>query len=317
MTTYLVAGLVGAAVIAGVVGAAPLVARLLLSPRSRVRNRLKHEFGRPEVAESLAAFKDLHKLAAGPVADGPPTLSTRFATMVEHSSLEVSPNALKLIVVLCGAGLAAGAGFAKGSVLMAVGGGAIGVAAPLLYVRHRAKKRDEKLLTQLPLILDMVARYLKSGNSLGQALGSATEELKWPAQPLFARYVSQRDLGLPLDVTLRELADRAGLTEYRIMTMAILVQQQTGGNLAEVCERLAAVVRERFRVQGMIRGLTAEGRLQAAILIAICPALVAVMMVVKPDYADAMLSQPKLLGGIVVSQLIGVLWIRKIVDIKF
>ena len=317
MTTYLVAGLVCVGVAAGVVGLAPLVARLWAGPGARVRERMVREFGSPETNEALPAFKDLHKPTAGAVADGPPTLPVRFATMVERSGLEITPGWLLQIVALCAIGFGAAAGYAKQSVLLAVGGAVVGAILPLLYVCHRAKKRDEKLLAQLPEILDMAARFLKSGHSLGQALGAVTEELKGPARELFARYVSQRDLGLPLEVTLRELADRAGLTEYRIMTMAILVQQQTGGNLAEVCERLAAVVRERFRVQGMIRALTAEGRLQAAILIGLCPVIVVVMTVIKPSYAEAMMSQPKLLAGILVSQLIGILWIRKIVNIKF
>ncbi|WP_439629975.1 type II secretion system F family protein [Gemmata sp.] len=317
MTTYLVAGLVWGAVVAGIVGLAPLVARLWATPGARVRKRVKQEFGRPEPDQALAAFKDLHKVAAGPAADGPPTPRVRFAAMVERSGLGVSPGAALRLVLVCAGALGAAAGLAKQSVLFGAAGAALGAALPLLYVRYRAKQRDQKLLAQLPGVLDMVARFLRSGHSLGQALGTVSEELKWPGQALFARYVSQRDLGLPLEVTLRELAYRAGLTEYRIMTMAILVQQQTGGNLAEVCERIAAVVRERFRVQGMIRALTAEGRLQAGILVGLCPTIVAVMTLIKPDYAGAMLSQPQLLAGIVVSQAIGILWIRKIVDVKF
>jgi tight adherence protein B len=201
--------------------------------------------------------------------------------------------------------------------LVAAAAAAAGGVGPVLYASYRARKRDEALLAQLPEALDLTARFLKAGHSLSQALGAVGGELKDPARSLFARYVSQRDLGLPTEVTLRDLAERAGLTEYRIMVLAVLVQQQTGGNLSEVCERLAATVRERFRVKGMIRALTAEGRLQANILIALPAALALVMTVVKPSYAEAMFSQPKLIAGIVVSQLLGVLWIRKIVNVTF
>ncbi|MBN9121141.1 MAG: type II secretion system F family protein, partial [Planctomycetes bacterium] len=221
------------------------------------------------------------------------------------------------VVVLSAVGFGAVAAWVKGSAWAGAAGAAVGAAFPVLYVRHRAVQRNERLLAQLPEVLDLAARFLRAGHSLPQALGAVAVELKDPARGLFARYVGQRDLGLPTEVALRELADRAGLTEYRIMTMAILVQQETGGNLAEVCARLAAIVRDRFRVRGMIRGLTAEGRMQAAILTALPPALVVLMAVVKPSYADAMLSQPKLIAGVLVSQLIGILWIRRIVRVNF
>lgn len=317
MTLYLVAGLVCVGVVAGIVGLVPLVARLWVRPGTLIRERMEREYGHSGAVEALPAFKDLHKAASVANAEGSPTIRERFVAMVEHSGLEISPGRLLRLVALSAIVFGVAAGYAERHALVAIIGAVAGAILPLLYVRHRAKKRDGKLLAQLPEILDLAARFLKAGHSLGQALGTVVEELKGPARELFARYVSQRDLGLPLEVTLRELADRAGLTEYRIMTMAILVQQQTGGNLAEVCERLAAVVRERFRVQGMIRGLTAEGRLQASILIALSPALVVIMTLVKPSYAEAMLSQPKLIAGILVSQLIGVLWIRKIVNVKF
>jgi len=317
VTQILLSAVVCLGVIAAIAGLFPIIARLRVSPGTRIHERMEREFGQTHTSEALPAFKDLHKPTVGPMSDGAPSIRERFATMVEHSGVEMAPAKLWRIVVLCAIGFGATAGYVKRNAFAVTGGAAVGAILPVLYIRKRAMKRDEKLLAQLPEILDLTARFLKAGHSLGQALGTVVEELKAPARELFARYVRQRDLGLPLEVTLRELADRAGLTEYRIMTMAILVQQQTGGNLTEVCERLATVVRERFRVQGMIRGLTAEGRLQAAILIALSPALVVIMTLVKPSYADAMLSQPKLIAGILVSQLIGILWIRKIVSVKF
>lgn len=316
MTAYLISGLVCVGVATAVAGLAPLVSRLWVSPRAKIRNRFEREFEVASDDAPVLAFENLQKLAANTSGNGS-RMFRRVATLLEHSGLGITPGQLLRITVLSALGFGAVAGWVKESVLVAVGAAAVGAVLPLLYVRHRAIKRNERLLAQLPEILDLAARFLKAGHSLSQALGSVAAELKDPARELFARYVSQRDLGLPTEVALRELADRAGLTEYRIMTMAILVQQETGGNLAEVCTRLAAVVRDRFRVQGMIRGMTAEGRMQAAILTALPPALVVLMMAVKPSYADAMLSQPKLIGGILLSQLIGILWIRKIVKINF
>jgi tight adherence protein B len=317
MTPALITGLVSAAVAAGVMGLAVLGARLWERPRDRVRVRIEREFGLSSPDEPLLAFTDLRKLAAGAIVDGSPTIRRKFATMVERSGLGMTPGQLLQLAAVCALVLGVVAGWVKHSPIIGGGAAVVGAILPLLYARHRAKKRDEQLLSQLPEILDLTARFLRAGYSLSQALGSVAGELKDPARELFVRSVNQRDLGLPTEITLRDLADRAGLTEYRIMVMAILVQQQTGGNLTEICERLATVVRERFRVKGMIRALTAEGRLQANILMGLPPVLVLLMMVVKRSYAEAMLSQPKLIAGILISQLIGILWIRKIVNVNF
>lgn len=317
MTLDVTAGLVCAGVAAGLFYLASLASQWLAGPDDRIRKRLERERQESSTEAPVLAFKDLRKLAAEALADGPPTLRRRFATMVEHSGLSVSPTGLIGIAVACALTGGVLVAFLRPEPGLAVPAGAIAGLLPLLYARHKARQRDEKLLSQLPEILDLTSRFLKAGYSLPQALGSVAGELKDPAKALFTRYVTHRDLGLPTDVTLRDLADEAGLTEYRIFVMAILVQQQTGGNMAEVCDRLAKIVRERFRVKGMIRALTAEGRMQANILMAMPPALVVIMMGVKPSYAEAMKSSPKLIAGILISQLLGILWIRKIINVKF
>lgn len=318
MTFDVTAGLVCAGVVAAVFYLASLASQWFTGPDDRIRKRIERERDESSTEAPVLAFKDLRKLAAEALADGPPTLRRRFATMAEHSGLSITPAGLIGVAVACTlVGGVVVACLRPGEPGFAVPAGAIAGLLPLLYARHKARQRDEKLLSQLPEILDLTSRFLKAGYSLPQALGSVAGELKDPARALFARYVTHRDLGLPTDVTLRDLADEAGLTEYRIFVMAILVQQQTGGNMAEVCDRLSKIVRERFRVKGMIRALTAEGRMQANILMAMPPALVVIMMGVKPSYAEAMMSSPKLIGGILVSQLLGILWIRKIINVKF
>lgn len=306
----LIAGLTFVAVATGVLGLYPVLTR---AHGRGVRRRIAEAFGDAGPGDQMVAFKDL-RLADAVAA---PTRWQRFAGLVERSGIGVTPGQLLAGAGAAGLLLGAVVGLWRANALIGLGAGAAAAALPALYVRYRARRRDDRLLAQLPEILDMMGRFLRSGSSLAQALKEVANEFPDPARPLFEKCVGQQELGLPADVALRDLAATAGLTEYRIIVLAILVQQQTGGSLAEVCDRLAGVVRERFRVRGMIRALTAEGRMQANILMALPAALFLIMLVVKPEYAYAMLDQPKLLAGIAVSQTIGILWIRKIVNVPF
>ncbi|HVW36776.1 MAG TPA: type II secretion system F family protein, partial [Pirellulales bacterium] len=112
-------------------------------------------------------------------------------------------------------------------------------------------------------------------------------------------------------------AQRTGLIELNIFVVAVIVQRQVGGNLSEILEKLADVVRERYRIRGVIRGLTAEGRLQALILMALPPLLLALMLIVNREYAQLLLERPILLVGMGVFMGLGALWIRKIVNFDF
>jgi tight adherence protein B len=116
---------------------------------------------------------------------------------------------------------------------------------------------------------------------------------------------------------MRDLARRTGLLEVKIFVTAIIVQQQTGGSLAEMLDRLAHVIRQRHRTRGQIRTLTAEGRLQAIILLALPVVLFFGFLVLLPDYESKLLEHPSLIVTTLSFELIGALWIRKIVNFDF
>ena len=103
----------------------------------------------------------------------------------------------------------------------------------------------------------------------------------------------------------------------KIFVLALLVQQQTGGPLAELLDKLATVIRERFRIRGKIRALTAEGRMQALVLLALPPALLLIILVLNRNYGQVLLHYPALLLGTFVCEVLGALWIRKIVNFDF
>ncbi len=304
-----------APVAAAVLGLAPLRRWAARAGGGRLRGRIEREFRPAAAAADAAAARDLGRLAAKPAGDDAATLGRRFGRFVERSGLRLTPGQLLAASAGLAVALGAVAGVLGRGPLVAAAAAATGAAAPLLYARGRAKRRDEKLLAQLSDVLDLMARNLRAGHSLPQAIRAVPEHFKDPARSLFARCVVQQDLGLSAEQALRELAAAAGQTEYRIMVMAVLVQSQTGGNLATVCERLAGVIRERFRVRGVVRALTAEGRMQAVTLLALAPAMVGVMTVVKPSYAAEMLAFPWMLAAVAAAQLLGALWIRKVVNV--
>jgi tight adherence protein B len=193
----------------------------------------------------------------------------------------------------------------------------VGTSAPFLYVSLKRKARLEKLLSQLPDAFDLMARVIRAGQTMSQALLAVADEFETPVATEFAFCFEQQNLGLPPEISLRELARRTGLVEIRIFVLSLLVQQQTGGNLAELLDKLAGVIRERFRIRGKIKALTAEGRMQAAVLLALPPLMFLVIMLMNPNYGRVLYQYPGLLIGMVVSELFGALWIRKIVNFDF
>jgi tight adherence protein B len=208
-------------------------------------------------------------------------------------------------------------GLIRQSVVAAAIGALVGAGVPLLYVVRKRKARLNKLMTQLPEAFDLMARVIRAGQTTSQAMQTVANEFDSPIADEFAYCYEQQNLGLSPELALRDLVRRTGLLEVKIFVLALLVQQQTGGNLAELLDKLAWLVRERFRIQGKIRSLTAEGRLQAVILLVLPLALLLFLMVVNRAYAQVLFDYPGLLIGMFISEALGALWIRKIVHFDY
>ena len=162
-----------------------------------------------------------------------------------------------------------------------------------------------------------MSRVVRAGQTMSQALQAVADEFAQPVAAEFAYCYEQQNLGLSAEAALRDLARRTGLLEVKIFVLAILVQQQTGGNLAEMLDKLAVVIRERARIRGKIKTLTAEGRLQAIVLLALPVFLLVVLMILNPTYTGVLLEHTNLLIAVLVSEVLGALWIRKIVNFDF
>jgi tight adherence protein B len=310
--------LAGASAVGGVYS---ILSDLFLRERTRVDRRLR-EASRTrdrDKARRGRLFKDLVELKAWTEAEEPDatSLNQKFESMVEQSGLNWSVNRLLALVAGVGLGIGIALGLLRQSVLIGVIGGLLSACVPLVYVQTKQKARRNKLLAQLPDAFDLMARVIRAGQTLSQALQAVADEFEPPLAAEFTYCYEQQNMGLSPELALRELARRTGVLEMKIFVLAVLVQQQTGGNLAELLEKLAGIVRQRFRMRARTRALTAEGRLQAGILIALVPALFVIMLAMNRGYAEVLLDRPLLLVITGLAEGGGALWIHKIVTFDF
>lgn len=320
MNPFLLTLLTFLAVVLAIVGAYSILTDLYLRDRNRMSQRMEEEFRLKQRASAQGShlIRSLGKVGK-PVVDLNAPLGPwqRYQLLVEQSGLEIT--AVKLLVLSLLAGLAVGtvAGIVLGNLAAGAGLAVVVAAAPLWYVRRRRQQRQETMLKQLPDALDLIARVIRAGQSMAQSMRAVADEFQGPLAAEFAYCYEQQDLGLAPEVALQDMARRTGLLEIKIFIMALLVQKQTGGNLAAILENLATVVRGRFRVRDKIRVLTAEGRLQAVVLLALPPLMLLVMLFLNPNYTGVLLEHPYYLAGAVLSMAFGSWWIRRIVNFKF
>jgi len=216
-----------------------------------------------------------------------------------------------------GASLGLIAGLLHWNVLTGLAGAAVGAAIPFFYVSIKRQRRLNKMMDQLPEAFDLMARIIRAGQTMAQSIQAVADEFDAPLAAEFAYCYEQQNLGLSPEASLRDLARRTGLLEIKIFVLALLVQQQAGGNLAELLDKLSIVIRERSRIRGKIRVLTAEGRFQAIVLLGLPPAMLLVLLFFNPEYARVLFKHPSLLVGTFLSEVLGFLWIRRIVNFDF
>jgi tight adherence protein B len=192
-------------------------------------------------------------------------------------------------------------------------------AMPYLYVRHKRTKRLARFEEQFPEALDFLSRSMRAGHAFTISLEMLGEELPNPLGQEFRTLFNEHNLGAPLDVALRNFNERVPSLDARFFTSSVLLQKQTGGNLSEILTRLAYVIRERFRLKGQVKAASAHGRLTATVLTVLPIATMLGMMVVAPSYLRSMAADSDgkwLIGGAIVSQVLGNFFIKKIINIK-
>ena len=306
------------AVASAVLGVYSIISDMRKGTHARIKRRIDdatREALRERVKKS-PLFKDLGQLAAATAGQKAqsPTLRQRFDLMVEQSGLGVTPNAIIGISAVSGLAAAILGYLLVPIVVVPPIALALGAALPVYFVKNRRNARVEKLLSQLPDAFDLMARVIRAGQTMTQAFRSVADEFAAPISTEFAVCFEQQNLGISSETSLRDLADRTGLLELKILVVGVIVQEQTGGNLADMLDKLSAVIRERYRLRGVIKTLTAEGRMQAMLLLGLPPALFMMMLFMNRSYALELFDHPILILITLISEGIGGLWIRSIVN---
>lgn len=189
---------------------------------------------------------------------------------------------------------------------------------PTILLRTALGRRADKLREQLPDVLTIMASSLRAGHSFLQSLDTVAKEIAHPAAAEFQRVVAEVRLGRPAEDALEALAERVGSPDFKWAVLAVNIQREVGGNLAEILDNVADTLRERAMLRRQVQVLTAEGRLSGWVLALLPFAIALYMAAVNPDYIGLLVTTKiglvmLITGGVLLG--LGILWMRKIVDI--
>jgi tight adherence protein B len=260
-------------------------------------------------------------LLSSPLEDLPAGMmgAANIRLLIEQADIEMTPATFGLItfgLLLGGAGAVMVAGL---NIVLAVLAGLTLAILPYLWLQFLRKRRFKMFGQQLPEALELMARGLRAGHSLQAGFQLVGEETQAPLGTEFLRVFEEQNLGVTLDQALEGMTERVPNLDLKFFATAVVLQRQTGGDLAEILDKIGTLVRERFRIFGQIQALTGEGRLSGIVLLALSPVLFLVMLKLNYEYAMTLFRDPmgrKMMAATIVVQLIGAYVIKKIVDIK-
>lgn len=223
---------------------------------------------------------------------------------------------------ICAAMAALGVGFAVATnaptAVVPIAGGFMAV-LPYFWLLFKRRKRFKVFAAQLPDALELIARALRAGHSLAAGLNLVAEEMPAPIGTEFGRAFEEQNLGVALDEALKNLTNRMPNLDLKFFATAVVLQRQTGGDLAEILDKIGYIIRERFKIWGQVQALTGEGRLSGIVLLALPPLLFLAVYYLNPRYSMMLFEDPmgqQMLVAAAILQILGALVIRKIVNIK-
>ena len=249
-------------------------------------------------------------------------ITGRISTLLSESGLDWTST--RLITVMCVTFIlgAIGSAFIPATSYMALRALVVGTATgflPIMYVSKKRSARIAALEAQLPDSLDFLARSMRAGHAFTISLEMVGEETHEPLGPEFRALFNEQNLGASLERSFESFGKRVPLPDVRFFSSAVLLQRQTGGNLSEILNRLSHIIRERFRLKGQIKAVSAHGKLTATILTLLPIATLGGLLIMSPGYLDPMIKDPlgrKIVAAGIIAQFLGNFFIRKIIKIK-
>jgi tight adherence protein B len=283
--------------------------------------------GEREPNEELALLRD-EMLSQIPALDNLLRRSermTNFQNFLDQADLKVRAGNLLIYclvsaVALGGVGLVlAGSLPPDQATLFAVVGAVLGAILPFSYASYRRTKRFQKFEELFPDAIDTLARAVRAGHAFTTALELIATEIAEPVAGEFRMLFEEQKFGLPVRDALLNLTDRMPLVDVKFFVTAVMLQRETGGNLAEILDNLSYVIRERFKIMRQVRVYTAQGRLTMLLLMALPPVIVVIMLSTSPAFIHPLFADPightLIVAGIVL-QTLGYFVIRNIIRIK-
>jgi tight adherence protein B len=242
----------------------------------------------------------------------------RLGKMIRQADVDVTVSRLLFFSILAGL-MAFFATYTVADLVIAMIFGGIAAVVPSLYIARKRHKRMVKFNSQLPDTLDLLSRSLAVGHAFSESLNQVASEMPDPIATEFRITFEEQKLGLPTNVALARLSERVPLLDLQICITAMNIQRETGGNLAEILEKVAQTIRERFKLMEDFRTMTTSARGSAWILCALPIVVVFLMYTIFPEYMSVLVNDQRgnyVLGVALVLQILGMLTIRKILDIK-
>lgn len=242
-----------------------------------------------------------------------------LARLIEQAGLKVSVSTIVVVSVglACTFGVLVGL-FVKQWWAPALAAG-VGLVLPMLFLRVKRGKRLHRFEEQFPEALDLLSRAIRAGHAFTTAMGMVADEAMDPVGPEFKKTFDEQNYGLPLKEAMNGMTIRVPTMDVRFFVTAVLIQRETGGNLSEILDNLAHVVRERFKILRQVRVYTAHGRLTGYVLMALPAALAIALGFINPEHMNLLFRErmgQMMLTGAIAMQVLGYLWIRKVVKIE-
>jgi tight adherence protein B len=242
-----------------------------------------------------------------------------LSSQIQHAGLNTTVGVILLSAVLIAIVSTASIYFLTRLAAIAMVIGLVASSAPFLFLRYKAMKRQRAFEEQFPEALDLIGRALRAGHAFNTGLGMVADEIPEPVGGEFRLIHDRQNYGMPLADALKDFGARVPLLDARFFVTAVLTQRESGGNLAEVLDNLANLIRERFKVKRQVRTVSAHGRITGWVLSFLAPTLAAVLVVIAPAHMGLMLKDPlgvRMIIGAMVLQIIGVIAIRRIINIE-
>jgi tight adherence protein B len=271
--------------------------------------------------EELALLRD-EQLSEIPALDGLLRRSARVSAMQENllqAGMKFRAGNFLVLCVLCGAVCGFAALIWSRNPAIAWAALIIGTFLPYALVSYRRQKRFEKIEELFPEAIDTLARAVRAGHAFTTALEMICSEISEPLASEFRKLYEEQKFGMPVRDALMNLTQRVPLVDVKFFVTAVMLQRETGGNLAEILDNLSYMIRERFKIQRQVRVHTAQGRLTMALLMAMPPAVVTILAVFSPEFVRPLFYDPighSLLVVSIALQTIGYFVIRKIIKIQ-